>query len=120
VALRVAGLIAPEPPAGIALLRESVEVLEHAQQMGARAAEARAFDELLASGARPRRRAASGVDSLTPTELRVARMAADGMTNREIAQALFVTVKGVQWHLGNTYPKLGVQRDGLRDALERG
>jgi DNA-binding CsgD family transcriptional regulator len=35
-------------------------------------------------------------------------MAAGGMSNREIAESLFVTVKAVQWHLGNTYRKVGV------------
>ena len=46
--------------------------------------------------------------SLTPSERRVAELAASGMTNREIAQSLFVTVKAVQFHLRNTYAKLGV------------
>jgi DNA-binding CsgD family transcriptional regulator len=59
----------------------------------------------------------TGANALTPSERRVARMAADGMTNREIAQALFVTVKAVQWHLGNAYPKLDVKREGLAEAL---
>ncbi len=45
---------------------------------------------------------------LTAAELRVAELAAEGMTNREIAQALFVTVKTVEWHLRNTYVKLGI------------
>jgi DNA-binding CsgD family transcriptional regulator len=67
----------------------------------------RARQELIAAGARPRR-AISGVDALTPSELRVARMAAEGMGNRAIAQALFVTVKTVEVHLGSTYRKLGI------------
>jgi DNA-binding CsgD family transcriptional regulator len=75
---------------------------------GATALERRARSELLAAGARPRRRQFSGVDALTPSERRVAEMAASGMSNREIAEALFVTVKAVHWHLGNTYRKLGV------------
>ena len=52
--------------------------------------------ELLATGARPRRVALSGVESLTPSERRVAEMAAEGPTNREIAQALFVTQRTVE------------------------
>lgn len=52
--------------------------------------------------------------ALTPSEARVARMAADGMTNRDIAQALFVTQKTVEMHLGSVYRKLGV---GSRRAL---
>ncbi len=59
-------------------------------------------------GARPRRDARRGPDALTAAELRVARMAADGSSNREIAQALFVTPKTVETHLGNTYAKLAV------------
>jgi DNA-binding CsgD family transcriptional regulator len=62
----------------------------------------------VAAGGRPRRSARSGVDALTPAELRVARMAATGSSNREVAEALFVTVKAVEWHLRNTYRKLGI------------
>jgi DNA-binding NarL/FixJ family response regulator len=47
----------------------------------------------------------------------VAELAAEGMTNREIAQRLFVTVKTVEWHLRNTYIKLGIgSRQDLRGA----
>ena len=76
---------------------------------GATALVDRARDELRAAGARPRRTAVSGIDSLTPSERRVARMAADGMINREIAQSLFVTEKTVETHLGKTYAKLKVR-----------
>lgn len=80
----------------------------------------RAREELVAAGARPRR-AADGVGALTPSELRVARMAAEGMGNRAIAQALFVTVKTVEMHLGSTYRKLGLtSRTGLAAALPAG
>ena len=51
-----------------------------------------------------------GVESLTPSERRVAQMAADGMTNRQIAQSLFLTVKTIETHLAATYDKLGVRR----------
>jgi DNA-binding CsgD family transcriptional regulator len=58
------------------------------------------------------------VDALTPSESRVARMAASGMTNREIAQSLFVTVKTVEFHLGQAYRKLDISsRAELTDAL---
>jgi DNA-binding CsgD family transcriptional regulator len=71
-----------------------------------------------ATGARPRRMVRTGVDALTPSELRVARMAATGMTNREIAQALFVTARTVETHLTHAYPKLGiVSREDLGAAL---
>ena len=91
--------------------------LDLAESCGARPLEDRARVELIAAGARPRR-STSGVDALTPSELRVARMAADGMGNRAIAQALFVTIKTVEVHLGSTYRKLGVpSRADLPDAL---
>jgi len=79
----------------------------------------RAHDELTATGARPRKIIRSGVDELTPSELRVARMAADGMRNKEIAQALFVTVRTVETHLRHTYQKLDISSRGeLVAALE--
>jgi DNA-binding NarL/FixJ family response regulator len=51
----------------------------------------------------------SGIDSLTPSELRVARLVREGLTNREIAQTLFVTLRTVQVHLTNTYRKLDIE-----------
>lgn len=86
------------------------EGLDLAQQCAADALVERARTELMAAGARPRRAVLSGVESLTPSELRVARMAADGMTNREIALSLFVTQKTVETHLRHTYQKLEVAR----------
>jgi DNA-binding CsgD family transcriptional regulator len=74
----------------------------------------------VATGARPRRTAAAGRDGLTPSELRAAEMAASGQTNREIAQALFVTEKTVETHLGRAFMKLGVHsRKHLAQALDR-
>jgi DNA-binding CsgD family transcriptional regulator len=86
-------------------LRRGYEV---AVRCGARALSERAIQELGAAGARPRRTALSGAESLTPSELRVADLAAEGMTNRQIAQALFVTEKTVETHLGHVYPKLDI------------
>jgi DNA-binding CsgD family transcriptional regulator len=74
---------------------------------------ARARAELLASGARPRRTALTGVRALTPAELRTARMAAEGMSNREIAQALFISTKAVEGQLSQAYAKLGIRGRGL-------
>jgi len=92
--------------------------LELAHVCGAERLAARAVEELQASGARPRRQRVSGPDSLTSAETRVARMAADGMTNREIAQALFVTAKTVENQLGVVYRKLAVRsRDQLSGVL---
>jgi DNA-binding CsgD family transcriptional regulator len=73
----------------------------------------------VAAGARPRRPAVRGVDSLTAGERRTAAMAADGMANREIAQALFVTEKTVEGHLRRAYRKLGISaRSELPGALD--
>ena len=72
--------------------------------------------ELHAAGARPRRDALSGVESLTPSERRVADLAAGGTTNRDIAQELYVTPKTVEVHLSNAYRKLGIRS---RRELER-
>ena len=75
--------------------------------------------ELRAAGARPRTAALGGVESLTARELRVAGMAADGRTNREIAQALFVTPKTVEVHLSGAYRKLAIRsRRELPSALQ--
>ena len=75
-------------------------------------------EELGATGARPRREWLTGVEALTPGELRVARLAAEGQTNRQIAQALYVTLKTVEGHLARAYVKLGIAgRAGLADAL---
>jgi DNA-binding CsgD family transcriptional regulator len=94
--------------------------LELATTCGAAPLAVRAESELLATGARPRRIALSGVESLTPSERRVAEMAAEGPTNREIAQALFVTAKTVEVHLSSVYRKLGISsRSQLSAALAR-
>jgi len=92
--------------------------LDLAAGCGARALAARARDELVTAGARPRRERLSGVEALTASERRVAQMAAAGMTNREIAQALFVTIKAVKLHLTHVYEKLDIAgRAQLPDAL---
>jgi DNA-binding CsgD family transcriptional regulator len=92
--------------------------LDLARRCGARALAQRAREELVAVGARPRRDAATGREALTARETQVAGLAAQGMSNREIADALFVTVKTVEWHLKHAYRKLGVgSRRELRSAL---
>jgi DNA-binding CsgD family transcriptional regulator len=80
-----------------------------ARECGARALAEEARQELLVTGVRVPRDDASGVDGLTPSETRITQMAAESMSNPEIAQALFVTVKTVEMHLGNAYRKLGVR-----------
>jgi DNA-binding CsgD family transcriptional regulator len=64
--------------------------------------------EIYATGSRPRTTALAGVDALTPSERRVADLASEGQTNRDIAQALYVTPKTVEVHLSNAYRKLGI------------
>ena len=68
----------------------------------------RARAELRITGAKVRRPESSGLDSLTPSERRIVGLATGGASNPEIAQALFVTVKTVEMHLGNAYRKLGI------------
>jgi len=80
---------------------------------------ARAREELGATGARPRRPWRTGVEALTPSELRVVRLAAEGRTNREIARELYVTLKTVEGHLSRTYTKLGIKgREELPGVLQ--
>ncbi len=94
------------------------EGLDLADRCGALRLVRRAHDELVATGARPRRRALRGRDALTPSELRVVQLAADGLGNREIAQSLFVTARTVEGHLTNAYMKLDISsRQQLPDAL---
>ena len=77
---------------------------------------ARARHELGASaGRRPRRPA--GDHALTASELRVARLAATGVTNREIARELFISLKTVETHLAHAYHKLGLAGRGARREL---
>jgi DNA-binding CsgD family transcriptional regulator len=97
------------------LLREGLD-LAHLTGSLALAADARR--ELVVAGFRPRRNALRGRDALTPGELRVAALAADGKTNRQIAQALFVAQRTVEIHLTSAYSKLGIKsRPELSAAL---
>jgi DNA-binding CsgD family transcriptional regulator len=92
--------------------------LELAESCGATPLMEFARSELHASGARPRTSALGGVESLTPSERRVADLALGGQTNRDIAQTLYVTPKTVEVHLSNTYRKLGISsRRELAGAL---
>ena len=153
-ALRVLGLV-EGGEAGIAVLREAVELLagsearlEHAhalvdlgaalrranqrtearerlregvdlaRRVGAFGLAERANDEIAATGARPRKILQTGLDALTASERRVAQLAADGMSNKEIAQTLFVTIKTVEVHLSHAYRKLEISsRAQLDKAL---
>jgi DNA-binding CsgD family transcriptional regulator len=81
-----------------------------AEALGCTALARRAAEEQSASGARPRRVPVTGVESLTPSERRIAELAVTGATNREIAAELFLTPKTVEWHLGHVFSKLGIHR----------
>ena len=95
------------------------EGLELAQRCGALPLAERAAAELRATGARARKVLLSGAASLTASELRICRLAAEGLTNREIAQELWVTRKTVETHLSHAFRKLDVRgRDELSAALE--
>jgi DNA-binding CsgD family transcriptional regulator len=104
-----------ERKAGRAPLAAALDI---AHRCGGKVLAEQAREALVAAGARPRRNVLTGPDALTPAEARIARLAADGQTNREIAQALFLSVKTVEWQLSHAYAKLRVERRGeLADAL---
>ncbi|HEX2041899.1 MAG TPA: AAA family ATPase [Acidimicrobiales bacterium] len=108
--------------AGLALAaegrgREAVELLEEGlavfDDAGATVPAARAAAALRTLGVRHRRsgrgrRGQTGWESLTPTEMRVARLAAEGLTNREIGERLFVSRRTVETHLAHAFAKLGL------------
>jgi DNA-binding NarL/FixJ family response regulator len=85
------------------LLREALDI---AHRVGAETLAAYADTEIRATGARPRRVVLTGLDSLTASERRVAEFASQGLTNREIAQTLFVTARTVEGHLTSIFRKL--------------
>jgi DNA-binding CsgD family transcriptional regulator len=94
--------------------------LDHAERFGMRLLARRAREELHAAGARPRRAALTGPHALTAAEHRVARFAADGHSNREIAEQLYVTQRTVETHLTHAFQKLDIRaRAELPEALAR-
>jgi DNA-binding CsgD family transcriptional regulator len=95
------------------------QALDLAHRCGSKLLEQRARDELIAAGGRPRRASIRGSEALTPRELRVAQLAAEGSTNRQIAQILFISPRTVEHHLGSVYRKLEIRsREQLGVALE--
>ncbi len=98
------------PPLGAA--RDAFDAL------GARPWSERARQELRASGETSRRRTLRALDELTPQELQIVQMAADGLSNRDIGQRLYLSPRTVESHLYRVFPKLGVSsRAQLAGAL---
>ncbi|MEU9356101.1 AAA family ATPase [Streptomyces griseoloalbus] len=112
---------------GQALLAEGAprEAREHlrnavalARRCGCVALARQAREALVGAGGRMREITVSPLDMLTGTERTVAALVASGMSNREAAEALFVTVRTVELHLTSIYRKLGVtRRADLADVL---
>jgi DNA-binding CsgD family transcriptional regulator len=97
------------------LLRRAVDA---AHRIGAEVLARRAETELKATGAKPRRVLLTGLEALTASERRIAELAAQGHTNAEIAQTLFVTAGTVEGHLTHVFQKLDVNaRTELPSAL---
>jgi DNA-binding NarL/FixJ family response regulator len=96
------------PAAARSVLRESLGLFE---RLGARPWAGRAAAELAATGIRAvsSRSKATQIDALTPQELQVARMIADGLNNAEAAAAMFLSRKTVEAHLTRVYRKLGIR-----------
>ena len=77
-------------------------------RMGATGFAERARRELVAVGDRVRKQPVTSGDSLTAQEAQIARLAADGLTNQEIAARLFISAHTVEWHLRKVFVKLGI------------
>jgi DNA-binding CsgD family transcriptional regulator len=127
--LREAVAVLEDPPARLEHARSLVEMgavlrregrraeartalergMDGAWSCGATALAQRAREELHAIGARPRRQALSGVDALTGAERRVADLAGQSLTNRQIAEALAISLPTVETHLRHVFQKLGIR-----------
>jgi DNA-binding CsgD family transcriptional regulator len=96
-------------------LRGALDAFEH---LGAAPFAEQARSELAATGETARRRDSSTLDELTPQELHIARLLGAGKTTREVAAALFLSPKTIEYHLRSVYRKLGVKsRPELAQAL---
>jgi DNA-binding CsgD family transcriptional regulator len=99
-------------------LREAREIFD---AVGASSWGDQARRELRASGERSRRRVPEARDELTAQELQIAQLAAEGLSNREIGQRLFLSHRTISTHLYRVFPKLGItSRAELRAALTSG
>jgi DNA-binding CsgD family transcriptional regulator len=96
-------------------LRAAIELFDH---IGAEPWAEQASAELAATGETARRRDASTLDKLTPQELQIGLLLAEGRTTREAAATLFLSPKTVEYHLRHVYRKLDINsRDALSTAL---
>ena len=97
-------------------LREAAEIFT---ALGLETSADRALIELRASGETARRRVPETWAELTPAELQIAQLAAQGRSNKEIGERLYLSPRTVSTHLYHLFPKLGVtSRNELRDALK--
>ena len=94
--------------------------LDMAHRCDAQPLAERALHELRATGAKPRKAVLTGVEALTPSERRVAALAAEGQTNRQIAHALFVTIKTVDTHMTHVFQKLDLHSRSELEPVLRG
>ena len=92
-------------------LRRALEIFE---RIGAEPWAARADRELRATGERSRRRPPAVLDRLTPQELAICELVAEGLGNRDIGSRLFLSPRTIDYHLRKVYPKLGI---GSREEL---
>jgi DNA-binding NarL/FixJ family response regulator len=118
----LAGLLLLLPSSGTT---QAVDLLRAAEEYAAVEAlwplHARVTRLLERAGGRPRPLRGDAAELLTHAEQRVARLAARGLTNRQIAEQLAVTVKGVEWHLSRVYRKLGIRsRTDLAELVDVG
>jgi DNA-binding NarL/FixJ family response regulator len=87
-------------------------------EIGMEAFAGRAQGQLVATGAKPRKRSLEPREELTPQEEQIARLARDGLTNAEIGVQLFLSPRTVEWYLHKVYGKLEIDsRGGLDTAL---
>jgi DNA-binding CsgD family transcriptional regulator len=99
---------------------EARDILRTFEQFGAAPWAANARCELDAAGAPVSRALVSATVRLTPQEMQVALRVAEGAANKEIAAALFLSAKTIEFHLGNVYRKLGLHsRSALASLLAR-
>jgi DNA-binding NarL/FixJ family response regulator len=93
---------------------------EQLSDIGMEAFAERARNELAATGETVRKRAFDTSAELTPQELQIARLAAEGRSNPQIGSQLFISARTVEWHLRKVFTKLNISsRKELGDALPR-